>query len=70
MYKQRLEDSKGMEGRQMLIRKKKENSILISVTLIVLETYWNMFLLSDAFQFPGRKLSFQEEYKVGWHGML
>lgn len=43
-------------------RKKKENSILINVTLIVLEMYWNMFLLSDAFQFPGCKLPFQKEY--------
>lgn len=48
----------------MLPKKKEgsENIILISVTLIVLESYGNTFLMSDAFQFPGDQLSFQKEY--------
>lgn len=60
---QSLEDSKNLEGHQMLPKKKEdsENNILISVTLTVLESYWNMFLLSDAFQFPGDRLPFQKE---------
>lgn len=63
LCKQSLEDSKEPEGHQILFeRKEGSGNILIAVTWIVLESYWNMFPLSDGFQFSGIHLSFQKEY--------